>query len=92
MPVTRTDILAQIKEWLKDQRNSSSILWLYGPPTSIFAQTTADLCRANNQLGGTFFFRRGEFEEDQTHLLFATLAYQFACNIPGLLEPINRIM
>ena len=93
VPVTRTDILAQIKEWLGDQRNPSSILWLYGPPKagkSISAQTTADLCRANNQLGGTFFFNRG-IEEDQTHFLFATLAYQLAYNIPGLLEPINRI-
>jgi hypothetical protein len=95
MPVTRTDILAQIKEWLEDQRISSSILWLYGPPKagkSISAQTTADLCRANSQLGGTFFFHRGGIEEDQTHFLFATLAYQLAYNIPGLLEPINRIM
>ena len=95
VPVTRTDILAQIKEWLGDQRNSSSILWLYGPPKagkSISAQTTADLCRANHQLGGTFFFHREGIEEDQTHFLFATLAYQLAYNIPGLLEPINRIM
>ena len=94
VPVTRTDILAQIKEWLGDQQNSSSILWLYGPPKagkSISAQTTADLCRANNQLGGTLFFHRGGIEEDQTHFLFATLAYQLAYNIPGLLEPINRI-
>ncbi|KIM48507.1 hypothetical protein M413DRAFT_80278 [Hebeloma cylindrosporum] len=94
-PVTRTDILAQIKEWLEDRRNSSSVLWLYGPPRagkSISAQTTAELCRANNQLGGTFFFRRGGIGEDQTHFLFATLAYQLAYNIPGLLEPINRIM
>ena len=96
VPVTRTDILAQVNEWLEDQRNSSSILWLYGPPKagkSISAQTTAELCRANNQLGVTFFFHRGGgIEEDQTHFLFATLAYQLAYNIPGLLEPINRIM
>jgi len=95
VPVTRADILAQIQEWLEDQRNSSSILWLYGPPKagkSVSAQTTAEQCRANKQLGGTFFFRRDGIEEDQTHFLFATVAYQLACNIPGLLEPINRIM
>jgi len=93
--VTRTEILAQIKEWLEVQRNSSSILWLYGPPNvgkSISAQTTRDLCRANNQLGGTFFFRTRGIEEDQTRFLFTTLAYQLAYNVPGLLEPINRIM
>lgn len=95
VPATRTDILAQIKEWLEVPLNFSSILWLYGPPNtgkSISAQTTAELCRANNQLGGTFFFRIGGIEEDQTHFLFATLAYQLAYNVPGLLEPINRIM
>ena len=95
VPVTRTDILARIKEWLEDQRNSSSILWLCSLPKagkSVSAQTTADLCRANNQLGGTFFFHRGGIEEDQTQFLFATLAYQLAYNISGLLESINRIM
>ena len=37
-----------------------------------------------DQLGGTFFFHRRGIEEDQTHFLFATLAYQLAYSILGL--------
>jgi hypothetical protein len=50
VPVTRTDTLTQIREWLEDQRNSSSILWLYSPKAgkSISAETIADLCRAGH--------------------------------------------
>ena len=50
VPVTRTDTIIQLKEWLEDQRNSSSILWLYSPKAgkSISAQTTAELCGASH--------------------------------------------
>jgi hypothetical protein len=46
--------------------------------------------KTETRLAGTFFFSRKKPNRSTTGYVFATLAYQLACNFPSVREDLNR--
>ncbi|KAG2341817.1 hypothetical protein BDR05DRAFT_851873, partial [Suillus weaverae] len=87
---TRVDLLNYI-HGLLDNREESRLIWLHGTAgvgKSAVAFTVAE--RMRNAARGHFFFSRKHTERCTTEYLFATLAYQLACNFPSVREDLNR--
>ncbi|KAJ7634395.1 hypothetical protein FB45DRAFT_1056450 [Roridomyces roridus] len=62
-PGTRNAILERLDQWSFEQPEDSRILWLHGCAgigKSAIAQQFAASCQARGQLGGSFFWKRGD--------------------------------
>jgi hypothetical protein len=78
-------------DWIKDSHSHRRIIWLNGPAgagKSAIAQQIAEYC-SNKQLAACFFFLRNSLDRGSATLLFATLAWQLAKNIPEILPYIE---
>jgi len=75
-PGTREDIRCQINEWAKDLPGKC-IFWLNGMAgtgKSTISRTVAQSLADNNQLGASFFFKRGEGDRDKASRFFTMIA------------------
>ncbi|KAF7328549.1 NACHT domain-containing protein [Mycena venus] len=73
----------------------SGILWLHGPAgsgKSAIAQSLCQKLQADDRLGGSFFFKRGDPSRGSAKKLFPTLAYQLALLLPSLHSLISQRM
>ncbi|KAF9069342.1 hypothetical protein BDP27DRAFT_731252 [Rhodocollybia butyracea] len=99
-PGTRKDILKELKDWVKLDKqqvflNDSSIRWLYGPAGAgklAIAQTVAETCAKDGILAGSFFFWRTDPSRNSPEQLFTTLALQIAGTMPELRSIINSVI
>ena len=67
-PDTRTEILDILKAWIKDPISASGIVWMHGPigvGKTAIAQSIAEWAYAEGILGGSFFFLRGNPEQEE---------------------------
>ncbi|KAF8351683.1 hypothetical protein F5887DRAFT_1094587, partial [Amanita rubescens] len=90
-PNTRQEVLKIIMDWVQDSHLRQPIIWLNGPAgagKSAIAQKIAERC-LNNQLAASFFFLRNSLDRGSATLLFTTLAWQLAKNIPEILPYIE---
>jgi hypothetical protein len=91
LPNTRTDLLHSIIEWVHDT-DSPSLFWLSGMAgtgKSVVARTIATHFAGQNQLGASFFFKRGEGERGTAARFFSTIAAGLAACEPRMV-PIIR--
>ena len=90
-PGTREKATEDIVRWIEEPSPSSIVLWVSGRAgvgKSALMQKIAELGLV--YFGGCFFFRRGTPGCNVKDHLFATLAYQLAMNVDGMLEPVDR--
>ncbi|KAJ6537617.1 hypothetical protein B0H19DRAFT_1038001 [Mycena capillaripes] len=90
---TRTAVLDQLRTWSLDKSPDSTLLWLNGTAgagKSAIPQMFAGDCQTREQLGGSFFFRRGHPTRGTWNCLFTAVAYQLATLVPELLLPIQQ--
>ena len=83
---TRVEIQEQIMEWAK-RRDGKHIFWLSGMAgtgKSTIARTVAQSFADQDQLGATFFFKRGEGDRGSASKLFTTVATNLMTYIPGM--------
>jgi hypothetical protein len=95
LPDTRTELLHHIHGWAND-KNSKPIFWLNGAAgtgKSTIARTVARAFADQQQLGASFFFKRGEGERGNATRFFTTIATQLAHRIsefgPGVKKAIE---
>ena len=89
---TRVELQYHITEWAKD-RNGKPIFWLNGMAgtgKSTISRTVARSFADKGQLGGSFFFKRGEGDCGNTARFFTTIAAQLAVELPSLSPYIRR--
>ncbi|KAF3922923.1 hypothetical protein ABW20_dc0100899 [Dactylellina cionopaga] len=88
---TRTHLLKDIGEWLKDP-HGKCIFWLSGVAgtgKSTISRTIARDLKGEDQLAASFFFRRGERDRGDASKFFTTLASQLANRIPDVAPSIQ---
>ncbi|KAL7972428.1 WD40-repeat-containing domain protein [Trichoderma sp. SZMC 28014] len=86
LPNTRVELLEKLSVWIAEP-NSKPIFWLNGMAgtgKSTIARTLAQARAKLNDLGATFFFKRGESDRTNLKSFVSTLARQLARNISGL--------
>jgi hypothetical protein len=89
---TRTELLRYIHGWAKN-KNSKPIFWLNGAAgmgKSTIARTVAQAFANQQQLGASFFFKKGEGERGNAARFFTTIATQLACRVSGLAPEIKK--
>jgi len=92
LPNTRTELLHHIHGWAND-KNSKPIFWLNGAAgtgKSTIARTVARAFADQQQLGASFFFKRGEGERGNATRFFPTIATQLARRVLGLRPGIKK--
>jgi hypothetical protein len=83
---TRVDLRRQIVEWAEDAQ-SRCIFWLNGMAgtgKSTISHTVAQSFADKGELGGSFFFKRGEGDRGNAARFFTTIAAQLATKVPTL--------
>ncbi|KAJ7288624.1 hypothetical protein C8J57DRAFT_1116198, partial [Mycena rebaudengoi] len=81
-----------LTSWTAEGRHSASVMWLYGPAgagKSAVAQTMAETWDREHKLAAAFFFARWRPGRGSGKILFLTIAYQLALQIPQLRVPIG---
>jgi hypothetical protein len=94
-PETRGELFDKLWRWCSDPGEKPPILWLHGPAgagKSAVMMNLSERLENAQQLGGTFFFKRGHPTRGNANVLFATIALQLALNIPELKLPISRVV
>lgn len=94
LPGTRTEVIAQIRQWSTEQ-NGQSIFWLNGMAgtgKSTISRTVAQLSSNNDVLGASFFFKRGEGNRGRATFLFTTIAAQLVRRLPCLAPHIREVL
>ncbi|KAK6966478.1 NACHT domain-containing protein [Favolaschia claudopus] len=79
-PETRKEYLSYLDRWSSSP--DSTILWMHGPAGTGKSSIAQSLClklAQNQQLGGSFFFRRGHASRANAMKVFPTIAYHLAC-------------
>jgi hypothetical protein len=92
LPNTRTALLRHIKVWAND-KESKPIFWLNGAAgtgKSTIARTVARTFADQQELGASFFFKRGEGERGNATRFFTTIAAQLARRVSGLGSGIKK--
>ncbi|KAI9785620.1 MAG: hypothetical protein M1816_000367 [Peltula sp. TS41687] len=85
-PETRLDLLRRIREWVQDPQGRC-LFWLNGMAgtgKSTISRTLAQSFADENQLGASFFFKRGEGDRGNAAKLFTTIAAQLVAKMPEL--------
>ncbi|KAL2856070.1 hypothetical protein BJX68DRAFT_279544 [Aspergillus pseudodeflectus] len=86
-PETRLNLLYQIIEWANSP-SQECIFWLNGMAgtgKSTISRTIAQHFREKNQLGASFFFKRGEGERANAKRFFTTICAQLLLQVPALI-------
>jgi hypothetical protein len=94
LPNTRTALLQDITNWAQD-KDSKSIFWLSGMAgtgKSTIARTIAESFASHDQLGASFFFKRGEGERGNASRFFTTIATSLVACEPGMLPGIRKTL
>ena len=94
LPNTRTDILQTIQDWAT-REDGKPVFWLSGMAgtgKSTIIRTMAHLLDERDQLGASFFFRRGEGERGNTLRFFSTIATQLAHRVPEMHHGIQETL
>ncbi|KAK8045624.1 hypothetical protein PG993_005648 [Apiospora rasikravindrae] len=89
---TRVGILRDIEEWAHDT-NSETVFWLNGMAgtgKSTIARTLAHTASSAGQLGGSFFFKRGEGDRGGVSKFFSTLAAQLVSRLPAAATSVQQ--
>ena len=84
MKGTRRDVLVQLEQWSRDEQDKC-VFWLNGlagTGKSTIAQTFAEMCFADGNLGASFFCSRDFDERSNLRSIFPTLAFQLAHRFP----------
>ena len=84
MKGTRRDVLVQLEQWSRDEKDKH-VFWLNGlagTGKSTIAQTFAEMCFADGKLGASFFCSRDFEERSNLRSIFPTLAFQLAHRFP----------
>lgn len=84
---TRVDLLREIKEWAQDPEGKC-IFWLSGMAgtgKSTISRTVAQLFANDDQLGASFFFKRGEGERGNVSRFFTTITTQIVRAVPDII-------
>ncbi|KAF3937773.1 hypothetical protein ABW19_dt0204807 [Dactylella cylindrospora] len=80
LPGTRTDLLNRLIQWAEDPEGKC-MFWLNGMAgtgKSTISRTISRYFQENEQLGATFFFKKGEGDRGSGALFFTTIAVQLA--------------
>ncbi|KAL4744344.1 hypothetical protein BDW72DRAFT_188744 [Aspergillus terricola var. indicus] len=95
LPNTRTRLRSQITDWAESS-DSKYIFWLNGMAgtgKSTIARTVAQAFKEKQQLGATFFFKKGEADRDNAKCLIPTITKQLVTRhrqlVPGVLKAIK---
>ncbi|MCJ1464442.1 hypothetical protein MMC07_003055 [Pseudocyphellaria aurata] len=89
---TRLELQRHVAEWAKD-KNGKSIFWLNGMAgtgKSTIARTVAQSFAENNQLGASFFFKKGGGDCNNAARFFTTIATDLMVRIPALIPGIRK--
>jgi len=84
-PETREAIIKDIIDWVQDDEQSASILWLHGPAgagKSAIAQTVARNCKNRGLLVASHFFSRSSSERSDGDRFIPTLTLQLLQAFP----------
>lgn len=85
LPDTRVDVLSRVHDWAYDP-TSKSIFWLNGMAgtgKSTISRTVAKRLSIAGHLGASFFFKRGENDQDSLVKFFTTIAADMATRQPS---------
>ncbi|KAK2028243.1 pfs domain-containing protein [Colletotrichum zoysiae] len=85
-PGTRLGVMDGIRDWAEDP-NNQDVYWLSGlagTGKSTVARTLAQEFDKNHTLAGTFFFKRGNTDQNKASLLFSTIARQLVERRPDV--------
>lgn len=85
-PNTRGDLLRDITKWVEDP-DGEPIFWLNGMAgtgKSTISRTVAQSFADRQELGASFFFKRGERDRSNAALFFTTIAAQLVSKEPSL--------
>ena len=91
---TRVDVLLQLEQWLKDKQDQH-VLWLNGlagTGKSTIAQTFAEICSADGNLGASFFCSRDFNDRSTLQAIFPTLALQLAYQHPPFRQGLLKLL
>jgi hypothetical protein len=94
LPGTRTELLRKITEWAFSP-SSKSIFWLQGMAgtgKSTISRTVARSAKNRNQLGASFFFKRGEADRGDAKKFFPTLTRQLILWKPELRPGVQKAL
>jgi len=94
MKGTRREVLLQIEQWSKDEQDKR-VFWLNGLAgigKSTIAQTFAETCFADGNLGGSFFCSRNSDDKSNLRSIFPTLAFQLAHRYPRFRQELLPVL
>ena len=84
----------QLEQWLKDEHDQH-VFWLNGlagTGKSTIAQTFAEICFADGNLGASFFCSRDSDDRSTLQAIFPTLALQLAYQYPKFQEELLKLL
>ncbi|KAK9847015.1 wd40 domain protein, partial [Penicillium brevicompactum] len=92
LPGTRTELLQRVMDWAASP-DCPSIFWLSGMAgtgKSTISRSVAKSLKAQNVLGASFFFKRGEEDRMNAIKLIPTITRQLAASIPGMIPGVRK--
>jgi hypothetical protein len=90
---TRTELLRKIMDWAVSPSQEKCIFWLNGMAgtgKSTISRTAAKKLKDTNNLGASFFFKRGEGDRGNAKKFFPTLTRQLIFRISGLRAGVQK--